>query len=141
MFDHIKGTTGTNVSALVSGILDDIQRLFRQEVALARGELKQAVSRVKTATVSFGASIACLFFGAIMLCHMAALLLHEATVSGVRMSDGIPLWGAYGILAGLFLVIGSVLFLVGRRNAAKVDVIPRQTVETVKENVKWIKNP
>jgi hypothetical protein len=33
-----------------------------------------------------------------------------------------------------------MLFLVGRRQAAEVDPVPHQTVETLKEDAQWAKN-
>jgi len=39
----------------------------------------------------------------------------------------------------VLLVIGIVLLVMGKQTAEKIDVVPPQTVETLKENAKWIK--
>jgi len=32
-----------------------------------------------------------------------------------------------------------VLLIMGKNTASEIDVVPQQTVETMKENAKWIK--
>jgi Putative Actinobacterial Holin-X, holin superfamily III len=49
----------------------------------------------------------------------------------------IPLWGCYGIVGGVLVVLGGVLFAVGKRTAEAIDVVPQRTLETMKENAQW----
>ena len=51
----------------------------------------------------------------------------------------LPLWAGYGIVGGLLAISGAVLLRIGKHTIARIDVIPSQTVETMKENVQWIK--
>lgn len=140
MYGEMRGSAGSNLTALIGGILDDLRELFRQETALARTELKQAADQAKSTAISFGACVVCAVVGVILASFMGVHLLYELAGEG-SAAEGLPLWGCFGIFALIFLSAGAALFLMAKRRGAKVDVVPHQTVETVKENVKWIKSP
>jgi hypothetical protein len=121
-----------SMASLVGGILDDAQQLIRQEITLARREMQQELDKAKTAAVSFGAAAAVLALGAILLCFMLVYLVHEVA--------GLPLWGSFASLGAGFVVVGSILLAVAKNKAGEISLVPRQTVETMKENVQWLKN-
>jgi Putative Actinobacterial Holin-X, holin superfamily III len=50
-----------------------------------------------------------------------------------------PLWICYGIVGGVCAMVGVVLLYMGKRQMSQIDMVPQQTVETMKENVRWIK--
>jgi hypothetical protein len=130
-----------SLASLVGGIVNDAQQLIRQEVALARREIQDELNKIKTAALSVGVGVGVGLLGGLMLCFMLVHLLHWATgYRGEVDPAAIPLWGCYGIVGALFLVISVMLFYIGKSKAQQVDLVPRQTVETMKENVQWIKN-
>ena len=53
----------------------------------------------------------------------------------------IPLWACYGIIGGLLILAGGALLLRAKAKAEDIHVVPERTAETMKENLKWIKNP
>ncbi len=123
MAGQIKGTADTNVSAVMGGILDDIQSLFRQEISLVRGEIKQTMYRIKTSALSYGGSFAALFLGALMLCFMGAHLLHDWGTAVELLHDGLPLWSCFGILGGALLVVGTILYILARITSSRLGSI------------------
>lgn len=139
MPEHVQAENPPSMTSLMSGIIDDAQRLIRQEVALARQEVKEDVNKAITAAVSFGIGAVVSVVGTWMVCLMLVYLLYWLS-GGDRTGAAIPLWGCYGIVALVFICIGVALFYVAKSKASQIDVIPRQTVETMKENVQWIKN-
>jgi hypothetical protein len=52
---------------------------------------------------------------------------------------GLPLWACYGIVGGVCAIVGVVLLYRGKQQMSQIDMVPQQTVETMKENVRWIK--
>jgi Putative Actinobacterial Holin-X, holin superfamily III len=52
---------------------------------------------------------------------------------------GVPLWTCYGIVGGLLVISGGVLLLVGKNTIARIDVVPPPMVQTMRENIQWIK--
>ena len=112
----------TSLGDLLGEVSRDISTLMRQEVELAKAELKQSATRAgKGAGLLGGAGYA----GA-----MAVLFL------------SIALWWALGTLIGngwsglavavLWGIIAGVLFLVGRSKLKEVEGLP-QTVDSLKK--------
>jgi hypothetical protein len=132
MADPSGTESAPSLTALVGGIVNDLQQLIRQELQLARTEVKQEVDKAKAAAVSLaaGAGMACV--AGLMLCHMVVYILHEVAE--------LPVWGSYGIVGGALAVFSGLLLAIGRAKASDVQVIPPKTAETMKENVQWIQN-
>jgi len=118
------------LAELMAAVASDARDLLKQELALARHELHLEVGKAKSAIVSLGAAAVVLALGLALLSIMAVHLL--------QLAAGVPLWGAYGIVAGVYVVVGSVLLVIGRHRAASIDAFA-DTVQTTKENMQWIK--
>ena len=121
----------TSVGELIGNISNDLSQLFRQEVALAKAELKQEASKAGKAAGMLG--------GAGFAGYLAVVLLSFALVFGLSnvMDAG---WAAL-IVAVIWLIIGAVLYASGRKKLKTVDPVPRRTVDTIKEDAEWLKNP
>jgi hypothetical protein len=131
MSDRLTSADQPSVTALVSGIVQDMQQLVHQEIQLARTEVKQEWEKAKTAAGALAAGLALLGVGGVLLCFLIVHLLHYF---------GVPLWGGFGIVGGVLALAGAVLAAVGYSQANSVNVVPPQTAQTLKENVQWIKN-
>jgi Flp pilus assembly protein TadB len=121
-----------SMASLLGGIVGDVQTLVRQELALAKTEMIGEWDKAKTAAGSMAVGAAILALAGILLCVAAVCVLHEVA--------GLPWWASFLIVGAVLTVLGAVLFLTGRNQAAHVHVIPPQTAETMKENVEWIRN-
>jgi hypothetical protein len=126
-------TRNGSLADLAAGIMDDIQTLIRQEVALGRAEMLRALNKTKGAAIAVSAGVGVGAVGVLFLLLLLVHVLHEA--------GGLPLWVSYAIVGGVLVVIGCILFFVGKRQASEVHIVPRQTIESIKENVQWIKDP
>jgi len=143
MPDNLQVESQPSLSSLVGGIINDAQQLIRQEVTLARREIQEEMTKAKTAATSLGIGIALGVVGGLLLCHMLVYLLHwlatEHLTNGATV-EHLPLWGCYGIVGALFTAVAGALLYMAKNQAEKIDFVPRQTVESMKENVQWIKN-
>jgi Putative Actinobacterial Holin-X, holin superfamily III len=119
------------LAQLVSELVSDAKQLLRQEVALAKHEIQEEVRKTKIAVVSLGAGIAIAALGGLLLIIMLVHLLNALT--------DLPLWACYGIVGGMCALVGVVLLYTGKKQMARIDMVPQQTVETMRENVRWIK--
>jgi uncharacterized membrane protein YqjE len=131
--DRIHTDTGPSLTSLVTGIVADMQKLVRQEIQLARTEVKQEWEKTKTAAGAMAAGVGLLSLGVVLLCFMLVYLLHQYV-------EALPLWACYAIVGGGLAVLGVLLLVIGRAKASQVHMIPQQTAETMKENVQWIQN-
>jgi len=121
----------TSVGELIGNISNDLSQLFRQEVDLAKAEIKQEAGKAGKAAGMLGAAA---FAG-----YLVVILLSFALVAALsNVMD--PGWAAL-IVAVLWAVIGGVLYSVGRKRLKTVDPVPRRTVDTIKEDAQWLKNP
>jgi len=125
------------------GIINDIGDLIRQEIKFARTEIKADLRKTREATaiLALGAGVALL--GVILLALMLVYLLQWLSLpaeDAARLYPGMPLWGCYGIVSAVFLVIGAAAVYAGYAKFKSFDPLPDQTAQTVKENVQWIAN-
>ena len=121
--------TRTSVE-IIRDILDGIEKLIQAEIRLARTEMAQKIRQVKGASAFLGISLLCGGLGAacLVLTCIAAMTLV------------MPLWLAALLIGiGLFLVSGGA-FALGRTRIEQVDPAPRQTIETMKDDLEWAKH-
>lgn len=116
---------------IIGDISEGLSRLFRQEVELAKVELRgEAQKAGKAAGMFGGAAVAGLLF-AIMFSFTVAYALDNIMPMG---------WATF-IVAVLWGIAAAVLYSMARTRAKTVSPVPRQTVETLKEDAQWLKNP
>jgi tetrahydromethanopterin S-methyltransferase subunit G len=115
---------------LFAELARETSTLVRQEVQLARGELSQQATRV-------GRDIGALLVGGAVV--YAGLLAIIAALILLLADLGLDWWLA-ALLVGV--VVGGVgAALVARAVAAlkRVDLVPRQTIDTLREDQEWVK--
>lgn len=112
-----------SVGELVGEVSQDLSTLMRQELALAKAEVKQEAVKAGRAAGMLGAAG---FAG-----YMVLLFASIAAWWGLAevMAEG---WAAL-IVTAVWAVIGAVLFAMGRQRMREVDPVPERTTETVKE--------
>jgi Putative Actinobacterial Holin-X, holin superfamily III/Uncharacterised MFS-type transporter YbfB len=119
------------LAELVNGLMSDATLLLRQELALARHELYEEARKTKTAAVCLGVGIGIAAIGGLLLIGMMVHLLRALTEW--------PIWTCYGIVGAIFAMLGVALLYRARQQISQIDLVPQQTVETMKENVRWFK--
>lgn len=114
---------GRSVGDLVSEVSNDLSTLMRQELALAKAEVKAEATKTGKAAGMLG--------GAGFAGYMVALFVSIALWWALAnvMDEG---WAAL-IVAALWAVIGAVLATVGRRRLRAVNPKPERTIQTLKE--------
>ena len=124
----VPGMTGqdvsdTSVGEMIGQVTQDLSLLMRQELDLAKAEVKQEITKTgKAAGLLGGAGFAgymVLLFGSIAAWWGLANVMDQG-------------WAAL-IVTGVWAVVGALLYAVGRGRMKQVNPKPEQTVETVKE--------
>ncbi len=112
-----------SVGELLSDVSRDLSTLMRQEVELAKAEIKTEVAKVGKGAGMLG--------GAGFAGYMVALFLSIALWWGLaNVMD--QSWAAI-IVAAIWALVGAVLFTSGRNTLRKVNPKPERTVATVKQ--------
>jgi len=111
-----------SMGELLAAVSQDITNLLRQEIALAKAEVRKSVSSAgKGAGMLAGAGVAG---------HMVLLFLSISVWWGLGSSIGRG-WSAL-VVAAVWLVVALVLAAVGRSEMKSVSGVP-QTNETIKK--------
>ncbi|MDP5182285.1 phage holin family protein [Blastococcus sp. BMG 814] len=114
---------GVSVGALIGEVTKDLSTLMRQELELAKAELKVEAKKAGQGAGMFGAAG---FAG-----YMVALFLSLALMWA--LASAIPTGWAGLIVAVLWGVIGAVAFVMGRKKFQQVNPKPERTVDTLQQ--------
>jgi uncharacterized membrane protein YdbT with pleckstrin-like domain len=126
-------------ASLVQGIVGDIGELIKHEVRYARAEFQSDLAKMKTGAAILLVGAAAGFVGLVLLALMAVYGLHASTLpADAEIAKGLPLWAAYGIVGGVFIVIGGILGWAGADRLGRVNPLPDKTIEKVQKDVSWI---
>ena len=120
-----------SVGELVGHVAQDLSTLMRQELELAKAEVKQEITKTGKAAGMFGAA----GFAGYMVLLFASIALWWGLAN--VMDQG---WAAL-IVTGIWAVVGVLLFAVGRGRMKQVNPKPELTAETVKELPDTLKRP
>ena len=119
-----------SIGGLIRGILTDLRTLIREEISLARVEIREQAGRARAAAMSFGIAAAALLFG--------STFLLIALATGIAELLDWPVWSGFLIVAVLLSLVGFVMLSSGRKQLQTVHAVPEETVSTLKENSEWI---
>ncbi len=119
-----------DVPTLLGELGGEIASLVAKEMELARAELRTEVSKGVKATASLSGAAVTGLVGLLFVSAAAAWGLAEVMAEGF----------AFLIVGGAYLAVAGVLAVLGRRRLADVAPVPRQTLETLKEDAQWAKN-
>jgi hypothetical protein len=115
---------------LFGQLTDQISRLIRQEIALARTETMARVSTVGRDVALIAAGGALAYAGLLVLLAAVVLILIDA---------GLDAWAAALLVGVLVALIGGGLVMAGRNRLRTADVTPRRTIETLRDDADWAK--
>ena len=105
--------------------------LVRQEVELAKSEMTQRATRAgrDVGSLAVGGAVA----------YAGFLTLLAALVAGLVDAFDMPVWLAALIVGMVVAVVGYLLVQRGLSALRSHGLAPRQTIETLKEDVEWAK--
>lgn len=119
-----------SLGELLSAVTTDITTLMRQEVDLAKAEVRQEVSKAgKGAGMLAGAGVA----GHLVLVFLSLCIMFA-------LGNVMDLAWAALIVAAVWGIAAATLGLIGKKQLAEVNPKPERTVETLKEDVQWAQN-
>lgn len=115
---------------LVNDLSEQVSRLVRDELRLARLELTRKGKRAGFGAGLFGAAGMAAFFGGATLVVTVILLL--ALV--------MPAWAAAALVAGVLFVVAAVLGLIGKNQVKQATPpVPEEAIASVKADIDVVK--
>jgi hypothetical protein len=120
-----------SIGELFGQLSQDMTLLVRQEIQLARTEMSDKLSRFTTnltAVLSGG-----------FVAYLGGLALVAALILAIRDLANISLALSALIVGAVLAIVGYVMLQKGVKELKRVDLAPRRTVETLKDDVQWAK--
>jgi len=117
-----------SLGELFSSLTSDLSTLLRQEVDLAREEVRVEVRQAGKGVGAFG--------GAAVVGLLAGVAL--VMTLGFALDTFMPAWAAFLIVTVVLAVVAAVLARMGKARLQKVDPKPEKTMQTLKEDAQWL---
>ena len=117
------------LSDVLQDILGSLQEMIRAEVRLAKAELADDAKHV---------AISSLWVVGGVVCGLTALSFGLWSAA-YGLGHVMPMWGATLSVALVLAIVAAVSAVTGLRKLREVRLGPERTIETVKENVEWLK--
>lgn len=115
---------------IIKDVVANIQSIIRSEIRLANAEMKEKVTKASKASIVMVAG------GVLMLYAFAFLLvcIYQALTIAVWP------WLSALIVFVVLSIVGVTMLSMGRARLKRIKPKPEMTMETVKEDVQWLKN-
>lgn len=112
--------------SLLERMTSDLSTLLRQEVALAKVELKEEATKAARGGGMLGGAALAGWMALLLLSFAAAWALAEVIAPGA----------AFAVVGALYALAAGLLAVGGRRRLGTLHG-PEQTIETLKEDARW----
>jgi uncharacterized membrane protein YqjE len=127
-----------SVGELLSDLAQDTSTLVRQEVSLATAEITQKVTQAAKALGLLMVGLTFAFLGLEMLVNSGVIFLADRLAGGKTPGPQHALL-AFFIVFGVVTAISAALIIKGIKALKSNNLMPQQTVETLKEDIQWAK--
>lgn len=129
--DHLAGRNGReSVAELVEQASEQFNRLVRQELRLAKAEIRQKGERFKVGGGLFGAA------GVVGFLALQALV--AAVIAALALA--FPLWASALMVGAVLLVVAAVLTATGKKQVGRgTPAAPEQAIAGIKADAAEIK--
>jgi uncharacterized membrane protein YqjE len=120
-----------SLGEVLGDLTEDFGRLVRQQIDLAKAELKEQAAATRRAAIMLGAAAVAGLLVLVLLSFALVYALAEVMPAG---------WAAL-IVGVIWAVVAAVTFSSGRQRMKNISPVPQKTVQTVKEDLQWLQNP
>ncbi len=128
---ELKREQSLSTGTLVGEIVHDAHTLIRQELELAKMEVTQEITKGKRALLAFSTANS---LRTIALFHLSlgmAFILNQVL--------DVTLWLSFLIISAIASALAYWLYRNAVSRIDAIDLLPKQAIDTMKENVEWIK--
>lgn len=129
MADRAQVHDQRSIGEVIGDVVANAQEMIRGEIRLAKAELR---NDAKAAAKSMGILAA----GAVLVFYAFGMLLFTAVWA---LDTQIPQWTAGLIVTTAVAIPATILVKIGRSKLKEIEPGPEQTIESMKENVEWVR--
>ena len=129
-FDEPRAGSGRPIAALISDLAGETSTLVRQEIALFKAELNEKLTRIGVGAGALAAGGVIAFSGWLAL--VAAAIIGLSYVLAPWLS---------ALIVGLVVIaLGAALALFGKSRLKADALVPRRTLNSLREDEAWIRD-
>jgi uncharacterized membrane protein YqjE len=128
------GPSHGTITELITGILNDAQKLARQQMDMFKAEVREDMNRTRQALIFGGVAVTLLTVGLLAFVFGCVYLIDH-------FNPVLPLWGSFMIFAAICSVAGVVLGFVARNLFESFNPLPDKTFNALQENLTWKTQP
>jgi TRAP-type C4-dicarboxylate transport system permease small subunit len=114
-----------SVGQLVSDLVDDVRTLVKDQIALAKAEMRSTVKSAAAGAIFIAVAAGLMLLSVVFLLHAGAHGINAA---------GLPLWASYLIIGGALLLIALIALAVAMRKMKQVNA-PEHSKNALAHNV------
>ena len=119
-----------SIADLIRGTIEDGIGIVRDEILLARTELREEVVRVKSGLIAMvSAAIAGV---------LAVIMILDTIAWAAAYAFEWPTWAGFAVVALPLVVIAAALAMLARSRLSHDRYMPK-SIDTLKENAEWIR--
>lgn len=118
-----------SIGEVLSDLFSDGSELIRQEVELAKTEMRENISNMTRD------SIGIVVGGVMALVGMLALVAAAILALGLVL----PYWASALIVGGLLMIIGLIVVMANVQAIKKNGIAPKRTMETIREDARMVR--
>jgi uncharacterized membrane protein YqjE len=124
-----ENTNQRSVGEVLQNIVGNVEEIIRSEIRLAKTEAKEEALKAARAGAMLGAGALLGLYGLALVFVLFIALLIQV----------MPFWAASLIVAVITLIVAAILLAIGRAALGRVHK-PEKSIESVKEDVAWLKH-
>ena len=118
-----------SLADIVQDAFRNVQDIVRLEFRLAKTEARDELTKAKASAITLG-------IGTVAGLYAGLFLLFAAVYA---LASIIPIWAAALLVGGVLALIAAVTLSSGIKQYKTIHPTPERTVETIKENIEWVK--
>lgn len=131
MIEDFRREFESTMTPLLRGIVEDTQKLLRQEIALARVEVTEDAIRARDAVMGISLGMVTGGLSFVFFCFACVYLL-------ISYQPTLPVWGAYAIVAFVLAMTSWIFTARGVRKARQIKGVPQEAVESIRQGFQWM---
>lgn len=134
-----RDTGSSMMGSLLADLRDEGTNLLRQEVALAKAELSEKATQAGMSALRLATGGAVAYAGGIVLLMGAGRLVEQGLVAA-GLSPAVAQWLGFVLVGALVALVGWLMLAKARKSLKAESLVPRQTINSLKENRQWAEN-
>ena len=119
-----------SIGTLLGDLGRQVSTIVRKEIDLARVEITSGIGRMGRGAATTAAGGALIYAGLLVVLGAIVFALIDA---------GLEPWLAALIVGGVALLVGALVTMMGVQQIRSTELAPKQTAETVRANVEFVK--